>query len=61
MKASICSEVRFFTNGGKNPTLESKEMRSSPNGMVVLETIELIYMIPLRARQGTTLPLALKL
>jgi hypothetical protein len=32
MKSSIHSEVRFFTNGGKNITLESKEMRSSPEG-----------------------------
>jgi hypothetical protein len=32
IKASIHSEVRFFTNGGKNLTLESKEMRSSPDG-----------------------------
>jgi hypothetical protein len=32
MKASIDSEVRFFTNGGKNPTLWSKEMRSNPDG-----------------------------
>jgi hypothetical protein len=44
----------------KNLTLESKEMRSSPDG-VCLETLELIYMSPLRARQKTTLPLALKL
>jgi hypothetical protein len=29
--------------------------------MVWLETLELIYMSPLRARQKTTLPLALKL
>jgi hypothetical protein len=29
--------------------------------MVCLETLELIYMSPLRARQQTTLPLALKL
>jgi hypothetical protein len=29
--------------------------------MVFLETLELIYMSPLRARQKTTLPLALKL
>jgi hypothetical protein len=29
--------------------------------MVCLETLELIYMSPLRARQKTTLPLALKL
>jgi hypothetical protein len=31
-KPSIHSEVRFFTNGGKNLTLERKEMRSSPDG-----------------------------
>jgi hypothetical protein len=29
--------------------------------MVFLETLELIYMSPLQARQKTTLPLALKL
>jgi hypothetical protein len=29
--------------------------------MVCKETLELIYMSPLRARQKTTLPLALKL
>jgi hypothetical protein len=29
--------------------------------IVFLETLELIYMSPLRARQKTTLPLALKL
>jgi hypothetical protein len=32
MKASIRLEVRFFTNEGKNLTLESKEMRSSTDG-----------------------------
>jgi hypothetical protein len=32
MKASIHSEVRFFTNRGKNLSLWSKEMRSSPDG-----------------------------
>jgi hypothetical protein len=32
MKASIHSEVRFLTNGGKILTLESKEMSSSPYG-----------------------------
>jgi hypothetical protein len=29
--------------------------------MVCLETLDLIYMIPLRAREMTTLPLLLKL
>jgi hypothetical protein len=32
MKASIHSEVRFFTKRRKNLTLESKEMISSPEG-----------------------------
>jgi hypothetical protein len=32
MKASIHSKVRFFTKQRKNLTLESKEMRSSPEG-----------------------------
>jgi hypothetical protein len=32
MKASIHSEVRFFTKLRKNLTLESKEIRSSPDG-----------------------------
>jgi hypothetical protein len=59
-KASIHSEVRFFTNGGKsNPREQGNEKQSK--WMVCLETLELIYMSPLRARQKTTLPLALKL
>jgi hypothetical protein len=33
MKASIHSEVRFFTKRRKNLTLESKEMRSSSDGL----------------------------
>jgi hypothetical protein len=32
MKASIHLEFRFFTNRRKNITLESKEMRSTPDG-----------------------------
>jgi hypothetical protein len=32
MKASIHSEVRFFTKQRKNRTLWSKEMRTSPDG-----------------------------
>jgi hypothetical protein len=32
MKASIHSKVRFFYKQRKNLTLESKEMRSSPDG-----------------------------
>jgi hypothetical protein len=60
MKASIHSEVKFFTNGGKsNPMEEGNEKQSG--WMVRLETLELIYMSPLWARQKTTLPLALKL
>jgi hypothetical protein len=61
MKASIHSEVRFFTSGGKNLTLWSKENEKQSGWMVCLETLEIIYMSPLRARQKTTLPLALKL
>jgi hypothetical protein len=60
MKASIHSEVRFFTNGGKsNPREQGNEKQSG--WMVCLETLELIYMSPFRARQKTTLPLALTL
>jgi hypothetical protein len=60
MKASIYSEVRFFTNRGKsNPMEKGNEMLSG--WMVCLETLELKYMSPSRARQMTTLPLALKL
>jgi hypothetical protein len=60
MKASIHSEVRFFTNGEKsNPIEQGNEKQSG--WMVCLETLELIYMSPLRARKKTTLPLALKL
>jgi hypothetical protein len=32
MKASIHSEVRFFTNRRENLTLWSRKMRSSPDG-----------------------------
>jgi hypothetical protein len=45
----------------KNLTLESKENAKQTERIVRLETLELIYMSPLRARQKTTLPLALKL
>jgi hypothetical protein len=60
MKASIHSEVRFFTNGGKsNPREQGNEKQSG--WIVCMETLELIYMSSLRARQKTTLPLTLKL
>jgi hypothetical protein len=59
MKASIHSEVRFLTNGGKSNPLEQGNEESG--WMVCLETLELIYMSPFRARQMTTLLLALKL
>jgi hypothetical protein len=53
MKASIHSEVKFFTNRGKsNPREQGNEKQSG--WMVFLETLELIYMSPLRARQKTT-------
>jgi hypothetical protein len=42
-----------------NPKEQGNENQS--RWMVCLETLELIYMSPLRARQKTTLPLALKL
>jgi hypothetical protein len=45
----------------KNLTLESKENDKQYRWMVRLETLELIYMSPLRASQKTTLPLELKL
>jgi hypothetical protein len=51
MKASIQEK--------SNPTEQGNEKQSG--WMVWLETLELIYMSPLRARQKTTLPLALKL
>jgi hypothetical protein len=60
MKASIHSEVRFFTNGGKSKPMEQGNEKQS-RWMVFLETPELIYMSPSEARQKTTLPLALKL
>jgi hypothetical protein len=56
MKASIHSEVRFFTEEKSNPGEQGNE-----KWMVCLETLELIYMSHLRARKKTTLPLALKL
>jgi hypothetical protein len=60
MKASIHSEVRFFTNGEKSKPREQGNEKQSGR-IVCLETLELIYMSALRARQKTTLPLALKL
>jgi hypothetical protein len=42
-----------------NPREQGNEKQSG--WMVCLETLELIYMSPLRAKQKTTLPLALKL
>jgi hypothetical protein len=60
MKASIHSEVRFFKNGRKiNPMEQGNEKQSG--WMVCLETLEIIYMSPLWARQKTTLPVILKL
>jgi hypothetical protein len=60
MKASIHSEVRFFTNEEKSNSMEQGNEKQS-RWMVCLETLELIYMSPSRTRQMTTLPLALKL
>jgi hypothetical protein len=45
----------------KNLTLWSKENEKQSRWMVCLETLELIYMSLLLARQKTTLPLTLKL
>jgi hypothetical protein len=45
----------------KNLTLESKGNEKQSGWMVCLETLELIYMSLLQARQKTTLPLALEL
>jgi hypothetical protein len=45
----------------KNLTLWSKENEKQSRWIVCLETLKLIDMSPLRARQKTTLPLALKL
>jgi hypothetical protein len=47
------------TEEKSNPMEQGNEKQS--RWMVCLETLELIYMSPLRARQKTTLPLALKL
>jgi hypothetical protein len=60
MKDSIHSKVRFFTNREKSNLREQGNEKQS-GWIVCLETLELIYMSPLRARQKTTLPLALKL
>jgi D-hexose-6-phosphate mutarotase len=59
-EASIHSEVRFFPNGGKSKPMEQGNEKQSRR-IVCLETLELIYMSPSRARQKTTLPLAFKL
>jgi hypothetical protein len=60
MKASIHSEVKSLqTDEKSNPREQGNEKQ--PEWMVCLETLELIYVSPLRARQKTTLPLALKL
>jgi hypothetical protein len=63
-----CNRESFHSLGGqilykllKNLTLESKENEKQSGWIVCLETLELIYMSPLRPRQKTTLPLALKL
>jgi hypothetical protein len=47
------------TEEKSNPREQGNEKQS--RWIVCLETLELIYMSPLRARQTTTLPLALKL
>jgi hypothetical protein len=47
------------TEEKSNPIEQEKE--NQYGWMVCLETLELIYMSPLRARKKTTLPLALKL
>jgi hypothetical protein len=60
MKASIHLEVRSLqTNEKSNPREQGNEKQSG--WMVCLEPLELIYVRLLRARQKTTLPLALKL
>jgi hypothetical protein len=60
MKDSIHSKIRFFTNREKSNLREQGNEKQS-GWIVCLETLELIYMSPLLARQKTTLPLALKL
>jgi hypothetical protein len=47
------------TEEKSNPREQGNEKQSG--WIVCLETLELIYMCPLWARQNTTLPLALKL
>jgi hypothetical protein len=60
MKASIHSESDPLQTKEKSYPIEQGNEKQS-GWMVFLETLELIYMSPLRARQKTTVPLALML
>jgi hypothetical protein len=56
---SLGGQIPYKWRKNSNPREQGNEKQSKL--MVCLETLELIYMSPLRARQKTTLPLALKL
>jgi hypothetical protein len=56
---SLGRQILYEWRKKSNPMEQGNEKQSG--WMVCLETLELIYMSPLRARQKTTLPLALKL
>jgi hypothetical protein len=56
---SLRGQILYRPEEKFDPREQGNEKKS--RRMVFLETLELIYMSPLRARQKTTLPLALKL
>jgi hypothetical protein len=56
---SLGGQILYKTEEKSNPREQGNEKQSG--WIVFLETLELIYMSPLRARQKTTLPLELKL
>jgi hypothetical protein len=56
---SLGGQILYKQRKKSNPMEQGNEKQS--RSIVYLKTLELIYMSPLRARQKTTLPLALKL
>jgi hypothetical protein len=56
---SLGGQILYKAEEKSNPMEQGNEKQSGL--MVCLETLELIYMCPSRARQKTTLPLTLKL
>jgi hypothetical protein len=56
---SLGGQILYKRKKKSNPREQGNEKQSG--WIVILETLELIYMSPLRARQKTTLPLVLKL